>query len=92
MDEELNQPTFDNPTGTQVVLSEAETKYLTEIYKNKVEKWRDINVLREVRGQASFTAKTLTKETIEGNTPMCYILERLYTEGQSGLRMVLYRC
>ena len=23
---------------------------------------------------------------------MCYILERLYTEGQSGLRMVLYRC
>lgn len=91
MDEELNNPTFENPTGTNVVLSEAEIKYLTEIYKGKVEKWRDIHVLREVRGQASFTAKTLTKETVEGSTPMCLIIERLSSEGYSGLRMLLYR-
>jgi len=49
-------------------------------------------VLKEVRAQASYTAKMLTKDTVEGSIPMCYLIERYQSEGLQGLRTLLYRC
>jgi hypothetical protein len=38
------------------------------------------------------TAKTLTKDMIEGTAPMCFIIERFSQEGFDGMLMLLYRC
>jgi len=58
------------------VLGEQEVIYLSDIYKKKIEKWREQKVLDETYQQAAYTAKFLTKDMIEGQTPICFIIAR----------------
>ena len=73
-------------------LTEAEITYLIEIYKKKNQKWCERAVLREVRKEAMYTAKMICKETVEGQNPLCHVLEKFCSEGLNGVRMLLYRC
>jgi hypothetical protein len=93
---DLQSPIRDHPGKPENAnvrqLSMQEIEYLIKIYKNKTEKWHEPHVVKEVRAQASFTAKMLTKDTVEGAIPMCLLIERYSSEGIQGLRTLLYRC
>ena len=56
-------------------LCEPEITYLISMLKKKSEKWESKEVLKELSLQASHTAKILTKEMIEGRTPICYLID-----------------
>ena len=64
------------------------------IYKDKIAKYRSHQALEMSYSQAAFTAKMLTKEMIESNTPICSIITK-QLEGRmtaETVLLMLYRC
>jgi hypothetical protein len=66
---------FTTPEFNCRQLSEAEITYFIDIYKRETEKWMDPAILAQVMSQAAFTAKMITKDTIEGISPMCMLID-----------------
>lgn len=60
--------------------------------KAQVEKWEDPAVLLELHMQATYTAKTLTKEMIEGRTPIYQLIDQYKTVDKESVLTLLYRC
>jgi len=57
-----------------------------------MEKWKAPEVLQEIHANACFTAKSLTKEMIEGQTPICFIIDKYTQIDRDTVRTLLYRC
>ena len=75
-------------------LSEPEVIYLINLYKDKIAKYRSDEAVEQTYQQAALTAKLLTQEMVEGNTPICQIIAR-HTESKLSreeVMLILYRC
>lgn len=60
--------------------------------KEKTKKYDDFEVLTELHAQAGYTTKILTKELIEGKTPICYQIELHAKIEKDSVMMLLHRC
>jgi hypothetical protein len=60
--------------------------------KEKTQKYDDLDVLTELHAQAGYTAKILTKELIEGKSPICYQIELHAKIAKDSVLMLLHRC
>ena len=38
-----------------------------------------------------YTAKMICIDTVEGNNPLCHVLDKFCSEGLNGVKMLLYR-
>ena len=64
-----------DPALRSKMIEEAELQYLKTLVKGNSEKFEQQEFLNNVHSKASFTAKVLTQEMIEGKAPISYLLE-----------------
>ena len=62
------------------------------LYKNKIEKNKNPAVMKSVHQKAVFTAKMLTKEMVEGQAPICYLVSKHDSITKDNVKNLLYRC
>lgn len=73
-------------------LVEPEIPYLLSMLKTPSDKWEQKSVLCELHAQASYTAKALTQEMIEGRTPICHLIDQHSVVDKNTVMNLLYRC
>lgn len=67
---------------------------MIELHKDKGAKNRDDSELENTYLRAAYTAKLLTKDMVEGSTPICQIIAK-HTENKitrQEVLLILYRC
>lgn len=80
-----------DPALKQKMIGEAELKYLNGLLKGNSVKWEMPEFLSDIHEKASFTAKILTQEMIEGKAPILDIIELYKKKDKKSIRTLLFR-
>ena len=74
------------------MIDETEVTYLMSLYKQKIEKNKNPEVMKSVHKKAVHTAKMLTCEMVEGQAPICYLVAKHDNVSKDNVKNLLHRC
>ena len=72
-------------------MSEPEIIYNLGLFKQKMAKNKDKGLLKQLHRRAIYTAKVLTKQTVESQTPICMTLSKHDTVNKENIKLLMYR-
>ena len=74
------------------LLTENDLAYELLLYKNQKEKHKDHKNMKELHTKSCLTAKYLTKQLVESNQPIQFLLSRHESINSENVRLVMTRC
>ena len=73
-------------------MSEPEITYHLSLSKQKMQKNKDKSQMYELHSRANYTAKVLTKNTVESQQPILNTLSKYESVNKDNIKLLMYRC
>lgn len=80
-----------DPSQTSKMIAEAELEYFIDLLKSKTFQHKVLS-MKELHHRASWTAKVLTTEMVEGKISICQLIDQYSNVDNESVRTLLTRC